>query len=342
MILYSSDTLLNLARFGIGVPTLNARKTRTLEALKGDAELGKRRSEWLIEGFDDTFGLEDIRLAHSEEYARGFFDERAEEQIRNAFELTLSDKGLDRWEPEAAEMPLRDMVPHLCRSAAGVYRAGRIALDSGFCQFLGGGAHHGHRDFGHGLCAFNDLAAVILKLRGEGRIERACVIDVDAHKGDGTAALFAEDPRVLTLSIHMARGWPLDGSLPSGHPSHTPSDFDIPIEAGEEDVYLQRLEAGLEALRRHAPMDFAVVVAGADPWEGDELLSSSALRLNLDQLFQRDRMVWDFLDSEGIPSAWLTAGGYGEGAWRVHFQFLSWVLRRRTGLTEGFPAANQR
>lgn len=54
---------------------------------------------------------------------------------------------------------------------------------------------------------------------------------------------------------------------------------------------------GLEALRRHAPMDFAVVVAGADP---------------------------------------------REGARRVHFQFLSWVLRRRAGLTEGFPAANQR
>ena len=342
MILYNPDAFLDLPRFGIGIPALDERKTRILEELGADAALEERRGEWLIEGYEDMFGLEDILLAHSEEYARGFFDERAGQRIRDAFELTLSDGSPNRWEPESAKSPLRDMVPRLCRSAAGVYRAGRIGLDCGFCQFLGGGAHHGHRDFGHGFCAFNDLAAAILKLRGEGRIERAWVIDVDAHKGDGTAALFAEDSRVLTLSIHMARGWPLDGSFSSGHPSYTPSDFDIPIESGEEDVYLKRLEAGLEALARDAPADFAVVVAGVDPWEGDALPSTAALRLNLDQLFRRDRMVWDFLDSEGIPSAWLTAGGYGEGAWRVHFQFLSWVLRRRTGLTEGLPATNQR
>ena len=342
MILYDPDASLELPRFGIGIPALDSRTTRILEELRSDAELDACRSRWLIEGFEDTLELDDMLLVHSEDYARGFFDERAEARIRDAFELISADGSCNRWEPEAAEIPLRDMVPRLCKAAAGAYRAGRTALEGGFCHFLGGGAHHGHRDFGHGFCPFNDAAAAIVKLRTEGRIERACVIDLDAHKGDGTAALFCRDPQVLTLSIHMARGWPLDGSLPSGHPSYTPSDFDIPIESGEEDVYLERLEEGLEALRRHTPLDFAVVLAGSDPWEGDALPSAAALRLKSRQLFLRDRRAWDFLDSEGIPSAWLTAGGYGKDAWRIHVQFLRWVLRRRCGLTERLPETNQR
>ena len=331
MVLYDAEAFLDLPRFGIRIPSLDSRKVRTLEALKASADLENRESEWLIDGFRDTLGPEDLSRAHSEEYAGGFFDHRSGQRIQAAFELVAADGSYNRWEPDSALSPLRDMVPRLLKSMAGAYRAGRIALDSGFCYFLGGGAHHGHRDFGHGFCPFNDSALAVLKLLAEGRIERAWVIDLDAHKGDGTAAVFADDPRVVTLSIHMARGWPLDGSLPPGHPAYTPSDIDIPIDIGEEGIYLRRLEDGLETLKRRSPGDLAIVLAGADPWEGDALPSTSLLRLNLDQLFQRDRSVYDFLDAQGVPSAWLTAGGYGEGSWQIHYRFLSWALKAAAG-----------
>jgi acetoin utilization deacetylase AcuC-like enzyme len=127
----------------------------------------------------------------------------------------------------------------------------------------------------------------------------------------------------------MDRGWPLDDSLPASHPSWTPSDNDIPVDSGEEHSYLDRLDAAYRSLRNMAPPDLAIVLAGADPWEHDALPSTSVLNLTLEQLFERDRMTYQFLQEAGIPSAWLTAGGYGEDSWKVHTQFLSWVLPRR-------------
>jgi len=84
----------------------------------------------------------------------------------------------------------------------------------------------------------NDLVIALRRLQFENRIRSAWVIDVDAHKGDGTAAITAGDQSIVTLSIHMARGWPLDqperdtdGRL---NPSFIPSTIDILMEAGEE------------------------------------------------------------------------------------------------------------
>ena len=131
----------------------------------------------------------------------------------------------------------------------------------------------------------------------------------------------------------MARGWPLDGSglLADGtpNPSFTPSDIDIPIESGEEGHYIERLREGLVQLAAPAPADLAIVVCGADPYEKDELPSTSGLRLTLEQMLARDQLVYSFLEERKIPAAFLMAGGYGEETWRVYAQFLRWVLPLR-------------
>jgi acetoin utilization deacetylase AcuC-like enzyme len=159
------------------------------------------------------------------------------------------------------------------------------------------------------------------------------VIDADAHKGDGTAAITFGDESIRTLSIHMARGWPLDEpavdeeGIPN--PSFTPSDIDIPIESGEEDLYVPRLAEGLRGLARLSAPGIAVVLAGADPWEHDELPSTRPLRLTLQQLLERDLLVYSFLEERRVPSAWLMSGGYGEGSWQVYSRFLERVLPER-------------
>jgi acetoin utilization deacetylase AcuC-like enzyme len=70
----------------------------------------------------------------------------------------------------------------------------------------------------------------------------------------------------------------------------------------------------------------AIVLAGSDPDEKDELPSTSQLRLSLAQLKERDLSVYHFLKAKSIPRAYVTAGGYGEHAWEVDWQFLQWVL----------------
>jgi acetoin utilization deacetylase AcuC-like enzyme len=331
MVLYDTGAMLDFPRYGITIPALDSRKVNTVAALKKHPELGGRIGEWLIDGFDETTSLDDLSRVHELEYSRGFFDGRAEKQYIQAYELVNPDGSYNRWVPEKAVRPLSELTPSLMRLLAGTWKAAVIALDEGFCHYMGGGAHHGHYDFGHGFCPVNDVAVAVRRLQAGGRVKRVWIIDTDAHKGDGTAAIFSVDDSVKTLSIHMARGWPLDGSLPPDHPSWIPSDIDVPVESGEEDSYLERLDSAMGELRRNSAADLAVVLAGADPWEKDGLPSSRLLNLSLEQMIERDRMVYGFLEDAGLASVWVTAGGYGDQAWRIHAEFLSWALTRRLG-----------
>jgi acetoin utilization deacetylase AcuC-like enzyme len=329
MVLYDSSAMLDFPRYGITIPALDSRKVNTINALKAHPELSPQIENWLVDGFDETLTLKDLLRVHSSDYARGFFDSRAEKRFIAAYELINVDGSRNRWEPENARAALGELTAPLMRMAAGTWKAARIALETGFCHYLGGGAHHGHRDFGHGFCPVNDAALAVRRLQAEGKVKRVWIIDTDAHKGDGTAAIFRGDDSVVTLSIHMACGWPLDGSLPPSHPSWTPSNIDVPVESGEEGSYNSRLEGALAELRRGPAADLAIVLAGADPWEHDRLPSTSLLKLTLDQMTERDRMVYRFLEELGMPSVWLTAGGYGEESWKIHTGFLTWALKRR-------------
>jgi acetoin utilization deacetylase AcuC-like enzyme len=137
----------------------------------------------------------------------------------------------------------------------------------------------------------------------------------------------------------MANGWPLDEPERDGegrpNPSFVPSDLDLPVAEGEEGRYLGLLDSGLQRLAGLSAAELAVVVDGADPYEHDELPSTSLLRLSLDRLLERDLLVYDFLKRQGVPSAWLMSGGYGDRSWEVYAQFLLEVLPRRLAQSGG-------
>jgi acetoin utilization deacetylase AcuC-like enzyme len=92
---------------------------------------------------------------------------------------------------------------------------------------------------------------------------------------------------------------------------------------------VSRLDEGISKLAGMPRPDLAVVVSGADPFEKDELPSTADLKLSLEQMMQRDLLVYQFLKSRKIPRAYLMAGGYGESSWQVFAQFLEWVLLDR-------------
>ena len=94
----------------------------------------------------------------------------------------------------------------------------------------------------------------------------------------------------------------------------------------EDHLYVSRLQEGLNTLGNFSRPDLAVVVSGVDPFEKDELPSTDDLKLSLDQMMQRDLLVYEFLQERRIPQAYLMAGGYGESSWQVYAQFLEWAL----------------
>ena len=113
----------------------------------------------------------------------------------------------------------------------------------------------------------------------EGRIERALVVDLDVHQGDGTAAIFAGDPRVFTFSMHCRTNFPLHKQT---------SDLDLALDAGlEDDAYLALLAGHLPGLLEDVRPDLVFYNAGVDPHVDDQL---GRLALTEAGLWRRERL----------------------------------------------------
>jgi len=125
------------------------------------------------------------------------------------------------------------------------------------------------------------------------------VIDLDVHQGNGTAAIFRDDPSVFTFSMHEERNYPA---------IKPPSDLDVGLETGAGgEEYLAALKLHASAIvERHRP-DLIAYVAGADPFELDQL---GGLKLSREALRSRDRVVFGLSAAREIPVVAFLAGGY--------------------------------
>ena len=333
MILYDPDDRMGFFEFGIQIPIFDSKASRTFTVLQEDPLLGPRRQEWHQAHITETLSKEDLYRVHGRRYIDQLFSAGLEKEIVRTYELIDAAGRFYRYNPQEARLPLTRLFGRILKRVAGTTQCYRLALANGFCFYFGGGMHHAQRDFGNGFCLLNDIVIGLRKLQAEAVIRKAWIIDVDAHKGDGTAALTQGDETIRTLSIHMARGWPLDEAPLSAdgrpNPSFVPSDIDIPIEEGQDDDYNRRLQEGLTQMARLPKPDLAVVVSGADPYARDTLPSTRGLRLTQTQLLERDRMIYRFLQHRHIPQASLMAGGYGPHVWEIYAGFLLWALHKR-------------
>jgi acetoin utilization deacetylase AcuC-like enzyme len=226
---------------------------------------------------------EDLRLAHNREWI---------ERLRTG---TLTYHDIQRLEVPYS----RAMVEAFRLAAGGTLLASRLALRDGLGFNLSGGFHHAFPDHGEGFCAINDVAVAIQRLRREGAITRAMVVDCDVHQGNGTASIFAGDSEVLTLSIHQLNNYPA---------VKPPSDIDIDLadQTGDEE-YLEKLKRFMApAMEKHAP-NLLIYLAGADPYYQDQL---GGLGLTMAGLRQRDRFVLETARRHRVPVAVTLAGGY--------------------------------
>jgi len=191
------------------------------------------------------------------------------------------------------------MVERSRRTSGATLAAARAALADGVAVNLAGGTHHAFRDRGQGFCVLNDSAIAARALQAEGLLGRVAVVDCDVHQGDGTAAIFRDDPTVFTFSVHGANNFPF---------AKEPGDLDVELPDGAGDrEYLEALERGLrEALERARPQ-LAIYLAGADPYYDDRF---GRLALTKQGLLERDRLVLERCRRAGVPVAVTMAGGY--------------------------------
>ena len=184
-------------------------------------------------------------------------------------------------------------------AAGGTIAACRQALRGSCAVTLCGGFHHAFPDHGEGFCLINDVAIAIRTLQRSDVMRRALTVDCDVHHGNGTAEVFRQDPSVFTLSIHQRDNYPY---------IKPPSDIDIHLEDRTcDETYLLRLGQGLASALGAFRPDLIVYLAGADPYEQDQL---GGLALTMEGLRRRDRLVFETARNAGIPVAVTLAGGY--------------------------------
>ena len=196
----------------------------------------------------------------------------------------------------------------------GTILAARHALEAGIGLHCGGGAHHAFRDHGEGYCALNDIAIAILKLRAEKKLDRAAVIDLDVHQGNGTASILKEDERTFTFSMHQS----------DLYPEHKEkSSLDVELNAGTGDVeYYDRLRRSLKTVFEFKP-ELIIYQAGVDVWENDRL---GGLKLTERGILDRDTAVWETCLLHRVPVVVTLGGGYGptpEDTARLHARTIS-------------------
>jgi acetoin utilization deacetylase AcuC-like enzyme len=220
----------------------------------------------------------------------------------------LSEKEIRRigfpWSPE--------MVERSRRSVGGTLGACRAALQEGIAVNLAGGTHHAYPDHGEGYCVFNDCAIAARVMQKEKLADRIVILDCDVHQGNGTAAIFQDDPSVFTFSIHGAKNFPF-------HKETSSLDIALPDGTGDE-AFLEALQGGVHRALNLAEADLALYLAGADPFTGDRL---GRLSVSKAGLAARDRMVYDMCRQAGIPVAVTMSGGYAktiEDTVEIHFQ----------------------
>ena len=193
------------------------------------------------------------------------------------------------------------MVERSRRSVGATVEAARHALAhaSATGANLAGGTHHAFADRGEGFCVFNDVAVATRLLTTEGLVRRVAVIDCDVHQGNGTAAIFRDDPAVFTFSTHGRNNYPFRKEA---------SDLDVEWPDGTtDDAYLAALEQHVtRVLAGHHP-DLVFYLAGADPYEGDRW---GRLKLTIEGLRRRDAIVFDACRAHGVPVTVTMAGGY--------------------------------
>jgi acetoin utilization deacetylase AcuC-like enzyme len=226
---------------------------------------------------------EDVLLAHHPDY------------IRKLKTGTLSYEELLR-----LEIPYsRRTIEAYWLAAGGTILAVRLAAQERIGFNLGGGFHHGFPAHGEGFCAINDVAIGVRRAQRNGLFQRPMVVDCDVHHGNGTAAIFAGDDSVYTLSIHQYNNYPAE---------KPPSNLDIHLadRTGDEE-YLDKLSHGLRVAFNAFHPDLVVYVAGADPYCEDQL---GGLDLSVKGLRQRDQLVMETALAKGAAVAVVLAGGY--------------------------------
>lgn len=175
---------------------------------------------------------------------------------------------------------------------------------------VAGGLHHAMPDRASGFCIYNDVAIAIRWLLDHGA-QKVAYVDVDVHHGDGTEAVFWDDPRVLTISLHETGQMLFPGTgfaSDLGGEGAEGSAVNVALPPGTSDAgWLRAFHAVVPPLIREFAPDILVTQHGCDSHTEDPL---AHLMLTVDGHRASYEALHD-LAHEVCGGKWLATGGGG-------------------------------
>ena len=238
----------------------------------------------------DEVSFADLERVHTADYLATLREDRLDDMARRRLGV-----------PWSARMLRRSRL-----AVQGTLTAARIALHDGLAGNLAGGTHHAFAGRGEGFCVLNDVAVAIRALQDAGSVRRAVIIDLDVHQGNGTAAIFEDDPDVYTFSMHGERNYP-------AQKLRSTRDVGLPDGIGD-DEYLATLAQHLPQVLGESRADIAFYLAGVDVAAGDRY---GRFALSDAGVTRREREVLGAVRQAGLPLVIVLAGGYAATAERT-------------------------
>jgi acetoin utilization deacetylase AcuC-like enzyme len=155
-------------------------------------------------------------------------------------------------------------------SAVDAVMAGKVR--NAFCAVRPPG-HHALKDRAMGFCFFNNVAIAARYIQKKYKLSKVLIVDWDVHHGNGTQAIFYEDPTVLYFSVHQSPFYPGTGMADEkGAGPGLGFTLNVPLPAGSGDAeYIQAFEEQLQPAAASFKPDFVLISAGFDAAKGDLL-----------------------------------------------------------------------
>jgi acetoin utilization protein AcuC len=249
--------------------------------------------------------------------------------------------GLARWGLGTADNPVFArmheasalVVGATVRAAEAVWRGEALRAVN-----IAGGLHHAMPARASGFCVYNDPAVAITRLLDLGA-RRIAYVDIDVHHGDGVQAIFWNEPRVLTVSLHET---PLALFPGTGFPTETGgadapgTAVNVALPPGTDDAgWLRAFHAVVPSVVRAFQPEILVTQCGADTYRLDPLAD---LRLSVDGQ-RASYLALRELADEVCGGRWVATGGGGYALFEAVPRAWTHLLAIATGeaLAPGTP-----
>jgi acetoin utilization deacetylase AcuC-like enzyme len=228
------------------------RLTLTRRALEGSGVLGT-----VIELAPRFATVEELGLAHSDDHVR-----RVVEAAASGERVEV---GADAWTGPGTHDAMLLSAGGLLAAVEAVLDG---SLDNAFAVLRPPG-HHAERDAAMGYCLVNNIAIAARWAQREREVERVAIVDWDVHHGNGTEAIFLDDPSVLTISLHQ------DGLYPAhtgGLGTSDGANINIPLPPGTGDAgYAHAFDRVVAPAVRAFRPGLLLIAAGQDASASDPL-----------------------------------------------------------------------